>query len=351
MLDPSANDGRKLRRRRVTLSQIAAELNVSTATVSLALRDNPAVSIDTRQKVRERAAELGYIYNRQAASLRTARTNIIGVVVNDVINPYFAEVFRAVENELERAGITILICNHRDDLARQKNFVDVLQQQNADGLVICPSLGTTAADIEQITRSGTPVTIICRDVEGATAPIVRGDDFRGTFDLTRHLIAQGHRCIAMIGGRRQTSSGRDRHGGYLAAMREANLAIPDGGGLPEIMTSAEGKEAVEALLALDPRPTAIVCFNDLLALGVMSGLHRLGIVPGVDIAVTGFDDVEGSETWNPPLTTVRNGSDEIGKHAANAILALVNDRPSPFARLLIPPRLEIRESSSGAPKG
>ncbi|WP_069306648.1 LacI family DNA-binding transcriptional regulator [Methylobrevis pamukkalensis] len=334
-----------MRRRRVTLSQIAAELNVSTATVSLALRDNPAVSQDTRQRVRERAADLGYIYNRQAASLRTARTNIIGVVVNDVINPYFAEVFRAVEDELEREGMTILICNHRDDLTRQQNFVSLLQQQNADGLVICPSLGTTAADIEQITRSGTPVTLICRDVEGATAPIVRGDDFKGTYDVTRHLIGLGHRHIAMIGGRRRTSSGRDRHSGFMAAMAEAGLSVVEGADIPEITNSAEGKAAVERILLHEPRPTAIVCFNDLLAIGVMSGLYRNKLMPGIDIAVTGFDNVDGSETWTPALTTVRNGSDEIGRQAAAAIMAQINDRPLPFDRMLIPPKLEIRESS------
>ncbi len=340
-----------MRRRRVTLSQIAAELNVSTATVSLALRNNPAVSAETRQRVRERATELGYIYNRQAASLRTARTNIIGVVVNDVINPYFAEVFRAVEDELEREGVTILICNHRDDLERQQKFVEVLQQQNADGLVICPSLGTTADDIEKIALSGTPVTLICRDVEGATAPIVRGDDFKGVHDLTRHLISLGHTNIAMIGGRRKTSSGRDRHEGFMTAMREAGLSVAADADIPEIMTSAEGKAAVERLLLLEPRPTAIVCFNDLLAIGVMSGLYRNKLKPGIDIAVTGFDDVEGSETWTPALTTVRNGSDEIGRQAAMAIIAQVNDKPLPFTRLLIPPKLEIRESSPPPRKG
>lgn len=199
MVAPSPEDVRRSRRRRITLSQLAAQLDVSTATVSLALRDNPAVSVETRKKVQALAQELGYIYNRQAASLRTSRTDIVGVVVHDVLNPYFAEVFRAVEAELESYGFTILICNHRDEIHRQRNFVQVLQQQNADGLVICPSLGTTAADIDAIVRSGTPVTVICRDVDGATAPSVRGDDFRGMYEITRHLIATGHRRLAIIG--------------------------------------------------------------------------------------------------------------------------------------------------------
>lgn len=343
MVAPSPEDVRRSRRRRITLSQLAAQLDVSTATVSLALRDNPAVSVETRKKVQALAQELGYIYNRQAASLRTSRTDIVGVVVHDVLNPYFAEVFRAVEAELESYGFTILICNHRDEIHRQRNFVQVLQQQNADGLVICPSLGTTAADIDAIVRSGTPVTVICRDVDGATAPSVRGDDFRGMYEITRHLIATGHRRLAIIGGRRMTSAGRDRHGGFVAAMKEAGLEpVAD---IPELMTQGDGRAAADRLLALDPRPDAVVCFNDLIAFGLMSGFTKAGVRPGVDIAVTGYDDVDGSESWAPSLTTVKNGSDEIGKEAARAIKALIEGEEPPFQRLLIPPQLELRDSS------
>jgi DNA-binding LacI/PurR family transcriptional regulator len=343
MVSPSADDVRRSRRRRITLSQLAAQLDVSTATVSLALRDNLAVSARTRERVQALAREMGYIYNRQAASLRTARTNIVGVVVHDVLNPYFAEVFRAVEAELEPHGITILICNHRDDLRRQKTFVDVLQQQNADGLVICPSEGTSREDIEAIVRSGTPVTIICRDVDGTEVPSVRGDDFRGMQAITRHLVKKGHRKLAFIGGRRHTSSGRDRHGGFEAAMVEAGLEpVAD---LPEMMTLADGRAAVDRLLKLDDRPSALVCFNDPIAFGVMSGLIKAGLRPGPDIAVTGYDDVEGSDSWVPSLTTVKNGSDMIGKEAARAIMALIAGDDPPFEHLLIPPRIEVRDSS------
>ncbi len=345
MVSPSPDDLRRSRRRRVTLSQLAAQLDVSTATVSLALRDNPAVSVETRKRVRALATEMGYIYNRQAASLRTSRTDIVGVVVHDVMNPYFAEVFRAVETELEARGYTILICNHRDDILRQRTFVQVLQQQNADGLVICPSLGTTAEDIDAIVHSGTPVTIICRDVDGATVPSVRGDDISGMAEITRHLIAKGHSRIAFVGGRRHTSSGRDRHAGFLAAMSDAGLSPIDD--IPELMTQGDGRLATERLLALDPRPTAVVCFNDILAFGLMAGLTKAGIRPGIDMAVTGYDDVDGSESWAPSLTTVQNGSNEIGSAAARAIRALIEGEESPFQRLLIPPKIELRDSSAG----
>lgn len=343
MTTENKDDLRRFRRRRVTLSQLAAQLDVSTATVSLALRDNPAVSAETRKKVRALAEEMGYIYNRQAASLRTARTDIVGVVVHDVMNPYFAQVFRAVESELEQYGFTILICNHRDDISRQRNFVQVLQQQNADGLVLCPSVGTTAADIDAIMRTGTPVTLVCRDVEGASVPCVRGDDRQGMYEITRLLIAKGHKDIAYVGGIRYTSSGRDRHAGFIEAMAEAGLT--PAADLPELMTQGDGRRAADRLVQMTPRPTAVICFNDILAFGVMSGFAKLGIRSGTDIAVTGYDDVDGSESWTPSLTTVQNGSEGIGRQAARAIHALIVGREAPFERLLIAPEIEERDSS------
>ncbi len=343
MTTSKREDLRRFRRRRVTLSQLAAQLEVSTATVSLALRDNPAVSAETRKRVQALAVEMGYIYNRQAASLRTARTDIVGVVVHDVLNPYFAEVFRAVEAELEKYGLTILICNHRDSIERQRNFVQVLQQQNADGLVLCPSVGTTVADIEAIMRTGTPVTLVCRDIEGANAPSVRGDDRHGMYEITQLLIGKGHKDIAFVGGLRSTSSGRDRYAGFREAMTEAGLTpVLD---IPELMTQGDGRKAAEAIAAHSPRPTAVVCFNDVLAFGLMSSFTRLGIRPGTDIAVTGYDDVDGSETWAPALTTVENGSEEIGQEAARAIYALIVGEEPSFEHKLIAPHLVIRESS------
>lgn len=345
MAGQEADDRQRVRRRRVTLSQIAAQLDVSTATVSLALRDNPAVASETRKRVQDMASELGYIYNRQAASLRTARTYIVGVVVHDVLNPYFAEIFRSVEFELERHGLTTLICNHRDEIARQRTFVSVLQQQAADGLVLCPSVGSTAEEINRLVDMGMPVTMVCRDIEGVSAPSVLGDDFGGTHQLTDHLIGQGHKRIAMVGGRRQTSSGRERHAGYIAAMAEAGLPILAGYDIPECMTQVDGFRIADTLLALEPRPTAVVCFNDPIAFGIMHGLSKAGFKPGEDMAIVGFDNVDGAEASYPALTSVRNGSDEIGREAARAMIAQIEGHPLPFQRQTIAAQIEIRASS------
>lgn len=345
MVGQEMEDRARFRRRRITLSQIAAQLDVSTATVSLALRDNPAVATETRKRVQEMASELGYIYNRQAASLRTARTYIVGVVVHDVLNPYFAEIFRAVEFELERHGLTTLICNHRDEISRQRTFVSVLQQQAADGLVLVPSVGTTADEINALVETGMPVTMVCRDVEGVHAPSVRGDDLGGTYQLAKYLIGQGHQRIAMVGGRRQTSSGRDRHAGFVKAMAEAGLPILPGYDIPECMNQIDGFKITDTLLALEPRPTAVVCFNDPIAFGIMAGLSKAGLMPGRDMAITGFDDVDGAEASYPALTTVKNGSAEIGREAARAIIAQIEGYNPPFERQMIAAQMAVRESS------
>ncbi|MCA1298326.1 LacI family DNA-binding transcriptional regulator [Stappia indica] len=336
---------RKRRARRLTLGDLAAELDVSTATVSLALRDSPLVAGETRKRIKRHAIEVGYIYNRSAAALRTARSNMIGIAVHDILNPYFAEVFRALEDELEREHQVVLICNHRDDATRQRNFVDSLLQHRIDGLVLCASVGTTAEEINAIARSGIPVTLICRDVEGAEVPVVRGDDVAGARALTEHLIARGHRHIAMVGGRRQSSAGRDRNLGWRQALEAAGIDPAAQLDLPELMTQSDGRDAVPRLLAARPRPTAVFGFNDLLALGMLSALRRAGVEPGRDMAIVGYDDTDGAATRTPALTSVWNCPDEIGRRAADLILRQIAGEKVGAARLLIAPELRIRESS------
>eukprot|EP01037_Dinobryon_pediforme_P025589 gene25589-27797_t len=136
--------------RRLTLAMIGERLGLSTATVSLALRDNPAVAEETRVRVRQLAEELGYIYNRSAAALRTSRSNIVGVVVHGVLNPYFAELIAALDEHLTRNHLTVILGNHGDDFQRQRHFLDLMLQYRADGLILCPSVGTAPGDLRHI---------------------------------------------------------------------------------------------------------------------------------------------------------------------------------------------------------
>ncbi len=331
--------------KRLTISQLADNLQLSTATVSLALRGSPVVARKTRERVQKVASELGYIYNRSAASLRTARTNLVGVTVHDILNPYFAEIFLALEKEFDRQHRTMLVSTHHDDIGRQRSFVNALLQQRADGVVICPSVDTTSEEIARIRNSATPVVLICRDVDGAAVPGIRGDDFAGAKAVADHLIALGHKRIAMVGGRRGTSAGRERHGGYLAALQEAGLAPDPALDFPELMTQADGRDIATALLALSPRPTALMCFNDLVALGVMSALRRHGVEPGRDIAISGYDNIDGSDFTLPALTTVDNNPEEIGRRAAQILQAQMAGETVPADNIRVVPHLMRRDST------
>lgn len=332
--------------RLLTLRMLADRLNLSTATISLALRGSPMVAETTRLRVQALADELGYIVNRSAASLRTARSNMVGVLVHDVTNPYFAEIFRAVETALNAQKLAIMICNHADDPVRQRNFIETLMQHRADGLILLPAAGTTREEVDRIARSGMPTVMICRDVDGASVPAVRGDDFAGGLATGRHLIAQGHRVLAFVGGRRKTSAGRDRNGGFRAALVEAGLDPDAMLDIADSMTTAEGREAVPALLAARPRPTAVFAFNDLVGYGIMSALHRAGIEAGRDIAIAGYDDTDSAAWARPALTSTHNYPDRIGQIAAEMLKARLDGGAPSAERVLIEPTLRVRESTA-----
>ncbi|MCO5162393.1 MAG: LacI family transcriptional regulator [Mesorhizobium sp.] len=337
---------------KIKLSTIADALGVSTATVSLALRDSPLVADSTRDRIKDYARTIGYIYNRRAASLRTSRSGIVGVVVHDIMNPFFAEILRSIESELDRSGQTFILSNHYDQLEKQRRFIDTLLQLGADGVIMSPAIGTPREDIEMIEENGLPVVLIARHVAGATVPVFRGDDAYGIGLATNHLISLGHRKIAMIGGTDQTSTGRDRYRGYVLAMEKAGLEVKPDWRIPGPRTKQGGFEATGQFLALKDKPTAAVCWNDLVAIGLMNGISRAGLVPGLDISVTGYDDLEEAAIATPALTTVWNGQREVGRRAARALLDRLGGDHSPATPDLIRPELHVRQSTGKpSPRG
>ena len=329
---------------KITLSTIADDLGISTATVSLALRDSPLVAEATKETVSVRAKEIGYIYDRRAASLRTQRSDIVGVIVRDIINPFFAEILRSIEAELGSNRQTFLLCNHSDDIELQTEFISTLMQFGADGVIMSPSIGTTAEDIDLIEKNGLPVTLVARTVEGTGVPAYLGDDIAGFKLVTSHLIENGHTDIALIGGTRKTSTGRARREGFAAAFKEAGIAMPKRKDIETPYDRTAGYNAVADILSSGKPPSAIACCSDTVAIGVMYGLRKHGLEPGRDIAVTGYDDIEEASISFPPLTTVNDGHDEMGRQAARTLFAKIRKEDHASGDTLIAPNLKIRDS-------
>lgn len=329
---------------KITLSTIADDLGVSTATVSLALRNSPLVAEATRARILQRSKEIGYVYDRRAASLRTQRSDIVGVLVRDIINPFFAEILRSIEAELGSNRQTFILCNHGDDIEVQEDFISTLMQFGADGVIMSPSVGTSAEDIAKVEENGLPVTLIARTVEGTDVPAFLGNDEAGFHLITQHLIQNGHKDIALVGGTRLTSTGRARRAGFARAFEEAGLPLPQREDLETPYDRKAGFAAVDKILAQGPAPTAIACCSDTVALGVMHGLRRRGLEPGRDIAVTGYDDIEEGAISSPPLTTVDDGHDEMGHLAARALFEKIQGKGVVTEGTLVAPKLRLRKS-------
>jgi DNA-binding LacI/PurR family transcriptional regulator len=335
---------------KIKLSTIAESLGVSTATVSLALRDSPLVAATTREKIKEQSRALGYIYNRRAASLRTSRSGIIGVVVHDIQNPFYAEILKAIESELDRSSHTFILSNHYDSVEKQRNFIETLLQLGGDGVIMSPAIGTPREDLELAENNGMPAILVARSVENLDLPTYRGDDSYGISLATNHLIGLGHRTIAMVGGTDQTSTGRDRYQGYVNALKKANIPVDPALRIAGPRSKQGGFEAAVHFLSLPQKPTAAVCWNDLVAIGFMNGIARAGLMPGRDISVTGYDDLEEAAIATPGLTTVWNGQSEVGRLAARALLDKLSGSHEPDGMHLIKPEMRIRQSTAPLPR-
>lgn len=328
-------------RGRVTLQALADHLVVSTATVSLALRNSPLVAKSTRSRVQSLAREMGYSYNRSAASLRTARTHMLAVAFHDVTNPYFAELLAAIEETAMANGFSILLGTYSEDILRQDGVLNTLREYRPDGMILSLAGGTTSERLEE-QIAGIPIVQLSREIAGARHDFSGSDDRLGALIGMRHLIALGHRRIAFLGGIDLISTGSNRHSGYRAALAEAGIPYDETLVFKGFGTRDTGLAGVQHVLKLANPPTAAMCFNDLTAFGAMLGLRHLGLEAGADFSLVGCDDVKEAALWFPALTTVHNHQDEMGRNAASLLLRRLADPAVPPRRMVLTPTLKVR---------
>jgi LacI family transcriptional regulator len=336
--------------KRVTLKEIAKRARVATGTVSMVLNEDPRIAEATRMHVRQVMRALGYVYNRGAAQIRSKRSNIVGVSICNLNNPYFAEIAAAIEQSLDTAGKVLVLGNCRESVERQSRFLNTLREYNVEGVLLMPAIGTPKAVIAQLAEWRIPVVMVSRRVLGAKGDFVGVDNKQGTRMSTEYLIQLGHKRIAFVGVNRHTSTGRDRAEGYRTALMSTGLPV-----VPEMMvecdaTRADGFKAITSLYKQRHRPTAIVCFNDLLAFGVMLGLRHLNCEPGRECAVTGFDDVDEASLWWPQLTTIAANADALGDAAGRLLRDRIAEPGRSIQRVTLEPRLIVRASCGPPPK-
>lgn len=335
------------RGRRATLADIADACGLSRATVSLVLRGSPLVRAETRQRVEAEMRRQGYVYNRAAANLRRRTSSAVALVINDLANPFFAEFAAGVDEALgERGYVTLLGCSN-ESAARQQALLASLVEHQPAAIILSPAEASEAAGVADAVGQRTRLLVFNRRLAGEAPedfhPGFLGLDNReGARLATEHLLARGHRAIAFFGGHADSSSCRERRLGYQDALAAAGIA---GGPMVETApTRLDACARTDALFADGAPPTAAVCYNDAVALGLMLGLAHHGRHPGVDFALTGFDDIPEAAVSMPPLTTLSADPRERGRQAARmAVEAAGDDAP-----VVAPVRLVERDSSRHA---
>ena len=328
----------------VTLVGVAEYLGVSTATVSLALRDKEGVAAKTRDRVQKAVKKLGYVYNRSAARLRTHRSYTIGLIVPNLLNPFFTELTNSVEEQLEAADWSLLLAKTSENMSSQVRALRTMMEYGVDGLLLCPAPGTSAVDLSGIVNSKIPFAVFTRPVEGIDTDYIGADNFYGTKLAAEYLIGGGHKKIAFIGGLPDSVTRKERFRGFLKALKDGGISTRKEFNVEGDTSLDGGYGGIKKLLGIKDPPTAAVCFNDVVAFGVILGLWAAQITPGKNFSVIGFDNISDSSLWSPPLTTVSTPPQQIGREAVRLILERIQSPRKETERVILPPSLIVRGS-------
>ncbi|GLI01594.1 LacI family DNA-binding transcriptional regulator [Phytohabitans aurantiacus] len=330
--------------RRPTLRDVSSLAGVSAKTVSRVINDDPAVAPGTAEKVQAAIRELGFFPNPVARSLRVGRDDAVGLVVENIADPFFAEVTSAVEEVARERGMFVVIASAGYAPENERVVVDGLTNRRVAGLIITP----TSGDHSYLGHghSRLPTVFVDRPPIQHDADTVLADNEGGARLATRHLIDHGHRRVAFIGDRLHIYTTRLRYQGFRAAMLDAGLQVDERLVRVDAMGAQNSTAATVELLTSDPNPTAVISANARTSLGVVKALHQ---EDRTDIAHVSFDDFQGAESLNPPVTAVYQDPQALGRQAAELLFDRLNGDDTPPRRVVLPVRLIVRGSGELPP--
>lgn len=334
--------------RRVTIKDIAREADVSPQTVSRAINDKGEISPQTREQILSIARRLGYRPNSIARSLATRRTQNVGLVVPDVSNPFFAGVARGIEDAAHQANYNVFLCNTDENLERETSAIHSLEAQRVDGLILCSSR-LSEQQLAKLADQYQPLVLVNRQIEHAQTGSVVVDDMRGAAEAVRYLLQLGHRRIGLLAGPTTSHSSRERTMGYLEAMWACMEEVPVSWQIHCPPQVEGGRLAAHELLLHAPELTALLAYNDLVAVGALRACAELGRAVPSQCAIVGCDDVPLAALVSPALTTVHIPTYNLGRQALGLLLDMMADPDQQPKPIIVSPHLVIRDSSGHAP--
>ena len=330
---------------KITIDDVATEAGVSSGTVSRVINHHARVRPETRERVLQVMQRLGYVANRQARSLAGGKTNIIGLLVPDLGTGYIGEIIRGIDMELGLSGLDLILYTTHRTASKESNYVANLAEGMVDGLLLV--LPRSPADyVETLTKRKFPFVLIDHQGTGKECPAVGATNWQGAYNATEYLIKLGHRRIGHITGSMDLGCAQDRLSGYRSALRTHHIPQTSGLEYEGGFFQPDGYAGAEAFLDLADPPTAIFASNDVMAMGVMDAVRNRGLRVPDDMSVVGFDNVPQSAVVYPPLTTVQQPLEYMGRVATQMLLGILKNPEKDIGRIELPTELIVRISTA-----
>ncbi len=325
------------------LETVAREAGVSVATVSQVMRGAGRISEKTRKKVLQTAKTLNYVPDGRAASMRSGQNREIGLAIHQIANPFNAEVISGASDLLETEGYLLSVLDARDDAARQRRQLEAFIGSSRAGLIWVPAQGTPTETCELLRTHKLPAVTFLRNAGFTDFDHVGIQNADATAIATEHLADLGHTKIAFLGGTSPVDVRKERIEGYSRILAERQLGPPIVWDSPDDKLS--GVNAMTKLLKAHPEVTAVVCNGDMVAIGASLALTQMGLTPGLDVSIVGFDDIQDAEIAMPPLSTMAVSPYELGRKLARVVIERIKHPDMPVATTLVPAKLIVRNTS------
>lgn len=327
-----------------TINDVAKNAGVSITTVSYVLTGKRFVSDDLQERVRRAMKEIGYRPNNLARSLRSGKTDTIGLVIPDSSNLFFAEISRSVEDIGFDNQYTVFLCNSDDNPIKQSKYLDVLIAKQVDGIVFI-SVSNDKSDLDKLAEANIPFVIVDRDESESNSDTVQVDNFEGGRIAVEKLFSLGHRKIACITGPSTATLSADRYHGYLKVLEENGIPANSAYVIPGDFRFKGGEEAMTRLLNLPDPPTAVFICNDMMAIGAIRAVNTFGLKVPDDISIIGFDNSPIAEAITPALSTVAQPINQIAEKAMKILFQRMQGNSEGFPlRITLKPELIMRNS-------
>lgn len=329
-----------------SMNDVARQAGVSVVTVSRVVNNSASVNELTRSRVLKAIKDLKYKPNRVAKRLRSKSLsgNLLGVMIPDIRNPFYVDVLRGIEDVSYHNNYAIIVCNFGQDETKERMYLDILQSESIDGLIVAP-VREDDAKVISLVKSGLPLVCVDRGLVSVDVDVVLVDNVKGAFLAVDHLAKRGYKRIAYIAGKPEIPSSRYRGEGYRKALESNGLMYDERLVKYGDSSHESGVRLCAELLEMDPRPDALFTGNNLITLGALETIHNLGLSIPQEVGIVGFDDMPWSSSLNPSLTAVRQPAYEIGKRAAELLIHRISEPGRAAISMMLNTELIVRKSS------